>query len=499
LKDVSRRAHKLRRKVYRQTPVATWNRVAELDHIGSYAELARFLEEANLGLTPRGAAFALRRACAERGLRAWCYEFGFPECLTHTVTVVEANGILQIHDPFFNLSFPDGFHELLDCLRGGNAVKGEREIRDRKIYIMDPACEPEATARWLERNADREIEPVDGLRRFELLWNPEAFAANCAQTAAAYRAVEERGHPPDLQFMMLHPVSVFDGEKSHRIPLTMPLLAGRELASPLAALRASARKMTAELASQQQQNAGQTATISRLEAESEEARCRLAAASDEARRLGERVVQLQSALDAETQRFTSERQALLTDKEALEAALGEQQGALARALARVSSSEAEIAVLKQDLARVTGERGAERSAFESSLSSLQAAAGMLFEQDAQALREARSSLDAAVAEHRLQRSAWEAERGEFARDLSTTRAMLDKMGQRVREVEAALDRAEGEREMARAELGARVAAWERSPWGRLRSFLGRRRGRSRGRQNTHGDNPSAADRQPLQR
>ena len=73
--------------------------------------------------------------------------------------------MLQVHDAYFNLSYPLSFHDVLESLRNGNAVTGKRAARDRKIYIMDPACEPEATARWLEANADRELEPVDGLRR----------------------------------------------------------------------------------------------------------------------------------------------------------------------------------------------------------------------------------------------------------------------------------------------------------------------------------------------
>ena len=203
MKDLSRRVRKLRRKVYRQMPVATCNRIAELDHRTPFADMATALDRGKLGVLSGGAALALWRACSERDLRAWCYEFGFPDSLTHTVTIVEIDGVLEVHDAFFNLSYPLGFDDLLASLRDGDAVGGKREVRDRKIYIADPTGEPEQTIRWLEANADRELKPVDGLRRFELLWNPEAFTATYPGIHTVSRDLAIRGYPGDLQFLML--------------------------------------------------------------------------------------------------------------------------------------------------------------------------------------------------------------------------------------------------------------------------------------------------------
>src|SRR5690349_19769726 len=87
LKDPSRRANKLRRRVYRETPVASANRTAELDHRMCYADMAAILESARLGVSSTGAALALWRAYSEHGLRAWCYQFGFPENLSRTITI----------------------------------------------------------------------------------------------------------------------------------------------------------------------------------------------------------------------------------------------------------------------------------------------------------------------------------------------------------------------------------------------------------------------------
>src|ERR1700739_3940395 len=119
-------------------PVSTCERIAELDHRMSYADMTAALAHSTLGVLSGGAALALWRACYERGFRAWCYEFGFPQSLTHTVTIVEIDRVLQVHDAFFNLSYPLALDDMLDSLRNGTAVTDKREVRDRKIYIADP-------------------------------------------------------------------------------------------------------------------------------------------------------------------------------------------------------------------------------------------------------------------------------------------------------------------------------------------------------------------------
>src|SRR6202035_3176363 len=110
-------------------------------------------------------------------------------------------------------------------------------VRDRKVYIMDPAREPSGTARWLEEHADGELEPLDRLRRIELLWDQAAFVGPRRAIDPVFRDLAARGYPADLQFSMLHPVAIFDGTKWHRDRADMPLLWGYNLESPAAALR----------------------------------------------------------------------------------------------------------------------------------------------------------------------------------------------------------------------------------------------------------------------
>ena len=400
MKDASRRLSRLRRKVYRETPAAT-------------------------GSPGGGTALALWRAVTKKGFRAWCYEFGLASSLAHTVTIVEADGILRIHDAFFNLCYPLGFHDVLDALRDGRPVAAKTEIRDRKIYLADPAFESEATVSWLEANADRELDPIDGLRRFEVLWNLEAFIATFPGIEAAYQDLEERGYPRDLRFLMLHPIGMFDGEKSHTDLDTMPLLAGRDLASPLATARVAVRRVSRELASERERSTEKDAAIHRLEGERGAARSDLAAASTEARRLGDQLVQLRAALDDETRRFAAERQTL--------------SQALTEAEAQAVASRVEVAALRAELTQARAERTAERDGWERDMASLQAAAGLWMEQSSQAVQTARSELSAAASEQQ--------------------QAIV-------------------ERDRIRAELAARLHAWENSPRRKFLAFFMRAIGKS---------------------
>ena len=409
LKDGSRRLKRLRRKVYRETSAATRS-------------------------TGRGTALALWRAVTKKGFCSWCYEFGLAGSITHTVTIVQTDGVLQIHDAFFNLTYPLGFYDVLDALRDGRPVAAKTEVRDRKMYLSDPALESEAAVSWLEANADRELDPIDGLRRFEVFWNLEAFIATFPSIEAGYQDLEERGYPRDLRFLMLHPIEMFDGKKSHTDPRTMPLLAGRDLASPLAAARAAVWRVSRELVSERERSTEMDAAIYRLKAERGATQSDLAAASTEARRLGDQIVQLRAALDDETRRFAAERQTL--------------SQALTEAEAQAVASRVETAVLRAELTQARVEWKAARDGWERDMASLQAAAGLWIEQSSQAVQIARSELSAAASERQ---------------------------------------QIIAERDRIRADLEARLHAWENSPRRKILSFFMRAIGKSPRKAPTSGD------------
>jgi chromosome segregation ATPase len=178
---------------------------------------------------------------------------------------------------------------------------------------MDPAREPGRTARWLQEHADRELEPVDGLRRFELLWDPEAFVATRPAIEPLFRDLAGRGYPADPQFSMLHPIALFDGTKWHRDRADMPLLRGFNLESPMAALRVASR----DLETERTRTVETTGTITRLEAD---------------------LVEAKSQASAAARRFSAERETWLQQKAALQAGNTALKGELAETQVRLSAA-----------------------------------------------------------------------------------------------------------------------------------------------------------------
>ena len=341
VKDVSRFLRKLRRKVYRETPVATWSRVAEVDWRGSYDSLISTFRRRDYGVLSGGAALALWRAVTDAGFRAWCYDFGFPESLTHMVTVVEADGRLQVHDAFLNLGYRADFYEILEGLRGDRLPDIRRETRDRKIYVVDPSCESRLTVDWLTVHADRELDRVGSLRRFEVFWDSSAWLATLPRTEAVYRDLETRGYPAELSYLMLHPIEVFDGRERHTNPETMPLIGGIDLHSPIAGLRAAMQQLTQDLAVERDQLAEKSATSVQLESELAEARSQLLAASGEAEQLSTQAAQLRAAIDDSSRQWVAERQALSQGNSALEECRAVLEAALAEATAHNAAAAEE--------------------------------------------------------------------------------------------------------------------------------------------------------------
>lgn len=394
MKDASRLLRKLRRKVYREVPIATWNRAAEVDWRGSYDTLISTFRRGDCGVLSGGAALALWRAATDAGFRAWCYDFGFPESLAHMVTVVELDGRLRVHDPFLNLGYRADFYEILEGLRADRLPDIRHEQRDRKVYIVDPSCESQVTVDWLTAHADRELDRIGSLRRFEVLWDRDALLATLARPEAVYRDLETRGYPADLSYLMLHPIGVFDGSADHQNPETMPLIGGRDLRSPVAGLRAAMQQLTQDLAVERDQLAEKSAISDRLESELAEARSQLlaasgeaelaeataghAAATEEVRRLADQVVQLRSAYDDAERRIATERELFLRQQQKLEAALGETSAHAAAIEAQAQGWEQTIRTLQD----ATDQRNAE---WEGERRSLQKAAQVL-EDDGQQLR-----------------------------------------------------------------------------------------------------------------
>jgi hypothetical protein len=417
----------------------------------SYREMTTALQTAKLGVLSRGAALALWRACHDRGFRAWCYEFGFAESLTETVTVVDVDGLLEVHDAFFNSSCRSGLRDMLNSLRAGNAAGGRREIRDRKIYILDPAGEPKATVCWLEEHADRELEPADGLRRFELLWNPEAFIATSYAIDAAFRSLADHGYPEELQFLKLHPIAVFDGVRWHRDRADLPLLAGQDLTSPAAALRVARRELVTERA----RVAETAATIARVEADLADVNSRLSIASQE---------------------FSTERETWLQQKVALQADNSALVGELAETRARLSAAVDLRAQRDSQVAQLRAEIEDTNQQFNRQRSALAELEGLHREWEAARLRleaencDLRTQLEAAAREHEQMRqhaSACESRAASAAEHAIEISHYLAPLLEQVRQLRAERDTIYAYKDRLEAQIAASRGARLKSLWRRL--------------------------------
>ena len=308
------------------------------------AVLARFAG-GDCGAGAAGAALALWRAATDAGFRAWCYECGFPDSYTHSVTVIEANGALEVHDAFFNQEYQAEFFGVLDGLRGDRLPAIRRETRDRKIYVLDPVSEPRRTLEWLVVHADRELEPVGSLRRFELQWDEAAFVATHPDLDHVYRALEEHGHPAELAYLMLHPVAVFDGIPDHRDHRTMPIVGGRGLQLPSAALRVGLRRLTRELVAERQEMT-ERAAAARLESELGLAKTGTAAAEQKVRELERQIAELRGEGDRSDAAWQAEREALIAAIAASDRNRRLEAEAAVRANAELASAETRLAAAR---------------------------------------------------------------------------------------------------------------------------------------------------------
>ena len=412
--------------------------MAEVDWRGSYDSLISTFRRGDCGVLSGGAALALWRAATDAGFRAWCYDFGFPESLTHMVTVIELDGRLRVHDPFLNLGYREDFYEILEGLRADRLPDIRCETRDRKIYVMDPSCESQLTADWLTAHADRELDRVGSLRRFEVLWDRDALLATLARPEAVYRDLETRGYPADLSYLMLHPIGVFDGGAHHQNPETMPLIGGRDLRSPVAGLRAAMQQLTQALAVERDQLAEKSAISGRLESELAEARSQLLAASGEAEQLSAQSVQLRAALDDGSRQWVAERQALSQGNSALEERRAVLEAELAEATARHAAATEEARRLADQVVQLRSARDEFEQAAAASAADWAQERRQL-QEGTRTLDEDNRKLQAAVAGIRAYLAAVRGETGELRATIDRRTAKWEEERQRLREAAQALE------------------------------------------------------------
>lgn len=189
-------ADSLREVVFGSIPAATWSLVRQVDTQAGYTDIAAQFAAAGGGVDSRGAAQALQRACAEKGLESWCYEFGDPDGFTHMAVIVREGRNLRLHDPYLNLFSPGDLFDLVAPGSAASLVEG----KGTRPYLIDPLLEdPDALKLFRAAKAERGamVQAPGG----------EALLRAVSPT---YRAVEQRLGGRGLAALIGKPIALLD-------------------------------------------------------------------------------------------------------------------------------------------------------------------------------------------------------------------------------------------------------------------------------------------------
>jgi hypothetical protein len=133
--------------IYQQTDAAATRKhlLKDSDHSlrsMGMRDLFRSMEHDTGGHWCSGVAYILERVLLALGYQAYVYDYGDPESLTHSVTLVRVNGQLYLQDAYFNLTYGDGsgtplpFIEMLARLaHGGQPQKLRGKHRWRDVHF----------------------------------------------------------------------------------------------------------------------------------------------------------------------------------------------------------------------------------------------------------------------------------------------------------------------------------------------------------------------------
>lgn len=235
----------VRRALYRTLPVSVGGHIAEFVHRATYAEIAERLRGGDLGLWCAGASFVFQRALESLGFRAWTLHVGFDDDLTHAVTIVDVEGEFLLQDSYLNESCGVDVRQVLPKLQIGEAPPMHRETRDRKIHLIPANGENTENLDWCVRNAEMELPPVNGLRRFVLVPQSHRDQVMKSWTGRNFERLRSLALPQDNIFLLLNPIGMFDGAGFETLPSRMPIIGewlekgGRTLTQELDALERS--------------------------------------------------------------------------------------------------------------------------------------------------------------------------------------------------------------------------------------------------------------------
>ena len=204
----------LRRYLYRRLPLASngdyWITDPPVREAATLQSALKLFETADRGVWCQAAAVLLARLYEAAGYRAWVTSFGDPATLTHTVTLVEVDGVIYLQDAYFNLDYvgPGGrplpYFDALQRLAARRPLRVRQDLDFRLGIFPDPRVARE----WTPPGLHGDIVCVN---------KAAPYLCNVALTEARFSEVfyirdkvkaflRAQGEPETFDYLMLHPL-----------------------------------------------------------------------------------------------------------------------------------------------------------------------------------------------------------------------------------------------------------------------------------------------------
>jgi hypothetical protein len=154
------------------------------------------------------------------GYRAWRYDYGIKNGITHSVTLVEVDNDVHMQDAYFNLEYcsesgdPLPFLQVLKSLKAGkdvnykNGLNRYRDVHSRNYKI--PADS------WVSNTQGDPVKMTDFhfVHKGNTTW--DAFLSKYprnrrAEKVRTMKLLKDHGFPADITYLVLFPLGIYDG------------------------------------------------------------------------------------------------------------------------------------------------------------------------------------------------------------------------------------------------------------------------------------------------
>jgi hypothetical protein len=171
------------------------------------------------GLFCSGIAFLLYQVYQALGFTAGVLDFGDPQTVSHSVTMVRIAGQVFLQDAYFNLEYQNEGGEPLStsCIYqrladGNTACIGEGDNKERYVHF---GAFP--TGSWTLYTTNVEMaHPIElGPKHIvcKCRTSIQAFSLKYYKFEDGMNLLGEQGYPRNMQFFLLHPYGVYEADR----------------------------------------------------------------------------------------------------------------------------------------------------------------------------------------------------------------------------------------------------------------------------------------------